>query len=267
LLDQTAVFNFYKNENPEYVINSAARVGWIKANMTFPADFLYENLQIQNNIIWGAHTSWVPNLLFLWSSCIYPRGCPQPMKEEYLLDWKPEPTNEWYSLAKIVGIKLCEKIKTQYHKNYISCMPTNIYGLWDNFDPESSHVIPGLMGRIHEAKVNNTPEVVIWGSWESKREFLYVDDLAEACIFLLQKNINSEDFLNIWTGIDVSIKDLAYTLKKMIWYSWNLVFDTSKPDGMPRKLLDVSKIEKLWWKHSVDLTQWLKQTYEWFQRI
>lgn len=264
LLNQAEVFRFLKQEQPDYVILSAAKVWGIKANMSAPANFLYENLQIQNNVIWGSHIAWIRNLLFLGSSCIYPRWSAQPMKEEYLLDGKPEPTNEWYALAKIAGIKLCEKIKKQYGKNFISCMPTNIYGPGDNFNPETSHVIPWLMTRIHDAKENNIWEVGIWWSGNSRREFLYVDDLANACVWIMKNNIHSDDFLNIGTGIDISIKELAHELKNIIGYTWKLVFDTDKPDGMPKKLLDVSKINWLWWEHHIDLTQWLKKTYAWF---
>lgn len=266
LLDQKAVYSFYENEKPEYVINSAARVGWIKANMTYPADFLFENLQMQNNIIWGAHLYDVKKLLFLGSSCIYPRNSHQPMKEEYLLDGKVEPTNEWYALAKITWIKLCEKIHEQFWKNFISCMPTNIYGPWDNFNPESSHVIPWLIRRIHEAKENNLKEVVIWWTWESRREFLYVDDLAESIVWLME-NYNEKQFLNIWTWEDISIKELAFLIKNLIWYRWELVFDVTKPDGMPKKLLDVSKINNLWWKCKTNFIDWLKDTYEYFKII
>ena len=263
LLDQKAVYDFYEKEKPEYVINSAARVWWIKANMTYPADFLFENIQMQNNIIWWAHLYDVKKLLFLGSSCIYPRECLQPMKEDYLLDGKVEPTNEWYALAKIVWIKLCEKIFTQYWKSFISCMPTNIYWPWDNFNPESSHVIPWLIRRMHEAKINNLNEVVIWWSWESRREFLYVDDLADACIYLLE-NYEEKDFLNIWTWIDISIKELSYLIKDLVWYNWNLVFDITKPDWMPRKLLDVNKMNNYWWKNKIDFKDWLRSTYNWF---
>lgn len=266
LLDQASVYSFLEEEKPDYVILSAAKVGGIKANMTFPANFLFENLQIQNNIIWGSHLAGVENLLFLGSSCIYPRGCNQPMKEEYLLDGKPEPTNEGYSLAKIAGIKLCEKIYTQYGKNYISCMPTNIYGPGDNFDPESSHVIPGLIRRMHEAQENNTPEVVIWWTGNSRREFLYVDDLANACLWLVE-NYTQKDFLNIGTGEDISIKELAFMLKDITGYKWELVFDTDKPDGMPKKLLDVSKVNSLGWKHTTDFESGLKNTYEFFKNM
>lgn len=265
LLDQKAVYSFYETEKPEYVINSAARVGWIKANMTYPADFLFENIQMQNNIIWGAHLYDVKKLLFLGSSCIYPRWCPQPMKEEYLLDGKVEPTNEWYALAKITWIKLCEKINEQFWKNFISCMPTNIYGPWDNFNPESSHVIPGLIRRMHEAKENDLNEVVIWWTWESRREFLYVDDLAESIVWLME-NYNEKEFLNIWTWEDISIKELAFLIKDLIWYSWDLVFDITKPDWMPKKLLDVSKINNLGWKYNTNFINWLEKTYEYFEK-
>ena len=263
LVNQQDVYDFLENEKPDYIVLVAAKVWGIKANMNFPSEFLIENLQIQNNVIWWAHLAWIENLLFLGSSCIYPRWCNQPMKEEYLLDGKPEPTNEWYALAKIVWMKLCEKINTQYWKNYLSCMPTNIYGPWDNFDPETSHVIPWLMKRIYDAKQDNSEEVVIWWSWESRREFLYVEDLSDACLWLLD-NYSGNDFLNVWTGIDISIKELAYELKKIIWYKGNLTFDTSKPDGMPKKLLDISRIEKAWWKHTINLSEWLNKTYDWY---
>ncbi|MCK4554134.1 GDP-L-fucose synthase [Candidatus Parcubacteria bacterium] len=263
LLDQKAVELFFKKEKPEYVILSAARVGGIKANMAYPADFLYENLQIQNNIIWSAYRNNVKKLLFLGSSCIYPRNCPQPMKEEYFLDGKLEPTNEGYALAKIVGIKLCEKIYEQYGKEFISCMPTNIYGENDNFDPELSHVIPALIRRMHEAKINNLKKVVIWGSGNSRREFLHVDDLADA-IFWLMKNYKEKQFLNIGAGEDVSIKELALIIKNVIGYNGELAFDAAKPDGMPRKLLDVSKMDNLGWRYQISLKQGLKKTYEWF---
>lgn len=264
LLDQEAVYDFYKTEKPVYVINSAARVWWIKANMTYPADFLYENIQIQNNIIWWAHLYDVKKLLFLWSSCIYPRGCPQPMKEEYLLDGKPEPTNEWYALAKIMGIKLCEKIHEQFGKNFISCMPTNIYGPGDNFDLESSHVIPGLIRRMHEAKMGNIDQVVVRWTGNSRREFLYVDDLADACVWLMNHYADKQ-FLNIWTGEDISIKELAHTIKDIVGYEGELFFDITKPDGMPRKLLDVSNVNTAGWKHSTDFIFWLGKSYEYFQ--
>lgn len=265
LLNQNAVYEFYDKERPEYVIDAAARVWWIKANMTYPANFLFENLQIQNNIIWWAHLHWVKKLLFLWSSCIYPRECPQPMKEEYFMNWKVEPTNEWYALAKISWMKLCEKIYEQYWKEFISCMPTNIYWPWDNFNPEYSHVIPALIRRMHESKINNISDVVIWWTWESRREFLYVDDLWDACVWLMN-NYSGKQFLNIWTWKDISIKELAYLIKDVIWYKWKLVFDDLQPDGMPKKLLDISKITQYWWKYSTDLYHWINNEYEDFKK-
>lgn len=264
LLDQKAVNDFFIAEKPEYVIISAAKVGGIKANMTYPADFLYENLQIQNNIIWSALKNDVNKLLFLGSSCIYPRECPQPMKEEYFMDGKVEPTNEGYALAKISGMKLCEKIFEQYGKSFISCMPTNIYGENDNFNPESSHVIPALIRRMHEAKINNSPEVVIWGSGSSRREFLYVDDLADA-IFWLIKKYKQKQFLNIGTGEDISIGELAFLIKDVVEYDGRLVFDATKPDGMPKKLLDVGKIHAVGWKHKLNLKEGLNKSYDFFK--
>jgi GDP-L-fucose synthase len=265
LINQSAVTEFFKKEHPEYVILSAARVGGIEANSSFPADFLFENMQIQNNVIWSAHLSGVKKLLFLGSSCIYPRNCPQPMKEEFLLDGKPEPTNEGYAIAKISGLKLCEKIYEQYGDKFISCMPTNIYGYNDNFDEKSSHVIPSLMQKMHLAKKNNDSKVIIWGSGQTKREFLFVDDLANAIVWLMN-NYDDKKFVNIGTGIDVSIKELANLLKDVIGYKGELIFDTTKPDGMPRKLLDVSKINNLGWKYSTELPDGLKDSYEWYKK-
>ena len=266
LTDQKAVYEFYEIEKPEYVINSAARVGGIKANMTYPADFLFENLQIQNNIIWGAHAYNVRKLLFLGSSCIYPRNSPQPIKEEYFMDWKVEPTNEGYAIAKITWMKLCEKIFDQYGKQFISCMPTNIYWPWDHFDENSWHVIPALIKRMHEAKVNWINEISIWWTWTNRREFLYVDDLADACIWLMN-NYSEKQFLNVWTWEDISIKELAYLIKKIVGYEWNLVFDTNKPDGMPLRRLEVDILNKCWWKYTTSLVNWLEKTYEYFLNI
>lgn len=266
LLDQHAVREFYNYHQPEYAFVAAAKVWGIKANMSFPAEFLYENLQIQNNLIWWAHLANVKKLLFLWSSCIYPRECLQPMKEEYLLNGKCEPTNEWYAIAKIAWLKMCEYIFSQYNKPFISCMPTNIYWPWDNFNPESSHVIPWLIRRMYEAKNNWDNEVIIWWSWESRREFLYVDDLADACIWLMS-NYNQKEFLNIWTGTDISIKETAYLIKEVVWYEWKLIFDITKPDGMPKKLLDVSKINQEWRKYTTSFEDWLKKTYEYFLNL
>jgi len=263
LLDTKQVDYFFSKERPEYVIDAAARVGGIKANMTYPAEFLYENLQIQNNIIWSAFKRDAQKLLFLGSSCIYPRECPQPMKEEYLLDGKVEPTNEGYALAKIAGLKLCEKIFTEHVRDFISCMPTNIYGPGDNFGDDSSHVIPALIRRFHNAKIAGDKEVVIWGSGASRREFLYVDDLAEAIVWLMN-NYDGRDFLNVGTGSDVSIKELAGMIKEIVGFGGKLVFDTTKPDGMPKKLLDVSKLTALGWRSKIGLADGLKKSYGWF---
>lgn len=263
LMDQAAVKAFFEAEEPEYVVDSAAKVGGIKANMTYPAEFLYHNLQIQNNLIWAAKETGVEKFLFLGSSCIYPRDCPQPMKEEYFMEGKPEPTNEAYAYAKIAGMKMCEYIYDEFGMKFTSCMPTNIYGENDNFNPETSHVIPSLLRRIHEAKVSNTPEVVIWGTGTSRREFLHVDDLANAVVWLLE-NYDEKQFLNIGTGRDISIKELAELIQKLIGYKGKLVFDSTKPDGMPKKLLDVSKLHAAGWKHSINFEAGLKRTYEWY---
>jgi GDP-L-fucose synthase len=263
LQDQVAVRKFFNTEKPEYVIDSAAKVGGIKANMTYPAEFLYENLQIQNNLIWSAKEVGVKKFLFLGSSCIYPRNSPQPMKEEYFSEGKPEPTNEAYAYAKIAGMKLCEYVYDEFDLNFTSCMPTNIYGENDNFNPETSHVIPSLIHRMHEAKVNNTPEVVIWGTGLSRREFLHVDDLADAIVWLLN-NYTEKQFLNIGTGEDISIKELAEQIKNLVNYEGDLTFDTTKPDGMPKKLLDVSKLHAAGWRHKIEFPQGLQRTYEWY---
>lgn len=263
LLDQAQVTEFFMKERPEYVIDAAARVGGIKANMTLPAEFLYENLQIQNNIIWSAFKFDVKKLLFLGSACVYPKESIQPIKEEYLLDGKPEPTNDGYSIAKIAGIKLCEKIYAEYNRIFISCMPNNLYGPGDNFDPETSHVIPSLMRKLHEAKLANLPEISIWGSGKNRREFLHVDDLAEAVVWLMN-NYDGKDFLNIGTGHDISIKELALLLKKVVGYEGNLFFDTSKPDGMLKRLLEVSKLTNLGWQAKIDFETGLRDMYQSF---
>lgn len=263
LLDKKAVYDFYEKQNPDYVIVSAARVGWIRANMTYPADFLFENLEIQNNLIWWSHLYDVKKLLFLGSSCIYPRECPQPMKEEYLMTGKLEPTNEWYAIAKIAGMRLCEYISKQYRKNFISCMPTNIYGPGDHFDAERWHVIPAMIMRMHTAKIAGDMTFWVWGTGSARREFLYVDDLAEVVLYLMDNYIGT-DFLNIGTGEDVSIIELTHILMDMMDYHPEIIFDTSKPDGMPRKLLDVTKLNETGWKYRITLSQWLKDTYEYF---
>lgn len=263
LLDSGKVAEFFSIHKPEYVIMAAARVGGIKANASYPADFLRENIAMQDNIIWQAHLSGVKKLLFLGSSCIYPRLAPQPIKEEYFMTGPLEPTNEGYAIAKIAGMKLCEKIFEQYGKPFISCMPTNIYGVRDHFDPERGHVIPALMRRMHEAKINGTKEVVVWGTGNARREFLHVHDLAEAVLFLLE-NYTEKDFLNVGTGEDISIKELAILIKQTVGYEGELVFDTTKPDGMPRKLLDVSRIRALGWSPKIQFKEGLQSTYDWY---
>ena len=263
LTNQAKVEEFFQTEKPEYVIVAAAKVGGIKANNEHQADFILENLLIQDNIIVSSLRNNVKKLLFLGSSCIYPRESPQPIKEEYLLTGKLEPTNEGYAIAKIAGMKLCEKIFEQYGKVFISCMPTNLYGQNDNFDVESSHVVSALMRRIHEAKTANSKTVSIWGTGNVLRDFLYVDDMAEA-VFLVMKNYNEKQFLNIGSGKEIKIKDLAKLLKEVIGYEGELVFDTTKPDGMPKKLLDISRISKLGWKPTTDLKQGLEKMYKFF---
>jgi GDP-L-fucose synthase len=263
LMDQATVRKFFKTEKPEYVVDSAAKVGGIKANMTYPAEFLYENLQIQNNLIWAAKEIGVKKFLFLGSSCIYPRDSKQPMKEEYFMEGKPEPTNEAYAYAKISGMKMCEYIYDEFGQKFTSCMPTNIYGENDNFNPDTSHVIPSLIHRMHEAKVDKAPQVVVWGTGNSRREFLHVDDLADAIVWLLE-NYEEKQFLNIGTGEDISIKELAEIIKRLVGYDGNLVFDATKPDGMPRKLLDVSKLHATGWRHKISFEEGLKRTYDWY---
>lgn len=264
LMDQKAVEKFFEEEKPEYVIDSAARVGGIKANMEHPAEFLYENLQIQNNLIWTSKNIGVKKFLFLGSSCIYPRECPQPMKEEYFMEGKPEPTNEGYAIAKIAGMKLCEYIYREHGIKFVSCMPTNIYGENDDFNPETSHVIPSLIRRMIEAQETNQPEVVIWGTGVSRREFLYVDDLADAVVWLLE-NYEDKEFLNVGTGEDISIKELAEIVQRLVGYEGKLVFDSTKPDGMPKKLLDVSRLRATGWKHQIAFEDGLQKTIDWFR--
>ena len=263
LTDPKQVEQFFKAEQPDYVILAAARVGGIKANMTYPVEFLYENLQIQNNVMWSAMKHKAKKLLFLGSSCIYPRDCKQPMREDYFFEGKPEPTNEAYAIAKIAGMKLCEYIHTEHGLAFISCMPTNVYGEGDTFDFEKSHVIPALIRRMHEAKASGAPEVTIWGSGNSRREFLHRDDLADA-VFWLMQNYEAKDFLNVGTGTDISIKELAGLVKEVVGYHGRLVFDTTKPDGMPKKLLDVGKLHSLGWHHQIKLEDGLQRTYRWF---
>lgn len=262
LRNQQAVFEFFETEKPEYVFLAAAKVGGIHANNTYPAEFIYDNMMIQNNVIHAAYLNKVEKLFFLGSSCIYPKFAPQPLKEEYLLTGALEPTNEAYAIAKISGLKMCEFYKKQYGCNFISAMPTNLYGINDNFNLQNSHVLPALLRKFIEAKQNNAPEVVVWGSGTPMREFLFVDDLAEACVFLMQ-NYNDAETVNIGTGEDVTIKELAETIKKTVGFEGELVFDATKPDGTPRKLLDVSKINNLGWKHKVNLQQGIEKTLDW----
>jgi len=267
---QKDVGDFFENEKPEVVIIAAAKVGGIYANDTYRAEFLYINLMIEANIIEAARKYGVEKLIFLGSSCIYPKHSPQPIKEEYVLSGYLEPTNEPYSIAKITGIKLCENYYRQYDSNFFSLMPANLYGPNDYFNLESSHVIPALIRKMQEAKMNNINEVTIWGTGKPTREFLYVDDLAESVVFAME-NLNAEDIynlgmsqVNIGTGIEVSIRELAETIKKVVGFTGELVFDTSKPDGMPRRLLDVSRIHSMGWKHKTNLEQGLTLTYKWF---
>ncbi len=261
LRNQEEVEAFFENEKPDYVFLAAAKVGGIIANNTYRADFLYENLQIQNNVIHSAYKYGVKKLMFLGSSCIYPKFAPQPLKEDSLLTGTLEPTNEPYAIAKIAGIKMCEAYRAQYNCNFISVMPTNLYGINDNYHPQNSHVLPALIRRFHEAKLNNAEFVEIWGTGSPLREFMFSDDLAVACFFLMQ-NYNESDFINIGTGHDISIKDLALLVKKIIGYEGELRFDTSKPDGTPRKLMDVSKLHSLGWKHSIELAEGIELAYE-----
>lgn len=263
LFNQQAVTNFFKKEKPEYVFLAAAKVGGIMANNNYPADFIYENLMIQTNIIHSAYLNKVKKLLFLGSSCIYPKLSPQPIKEEYLLSSDLEPTNKAYSMAKIAGIITCQSYDRQHGTNFISVMPTNIYGQNDNFDLKNAHALPALIRKFHEAKLKNEKKVMVWGSGKPKREFLHTDDLAEACFFLM-KNYNSFEIINAGTGEDITIKDLAEKIKKNVGYEGKIAWDKTKPDGTPRKLLDVSKINKLGWKSKIGLEDGIKMTYEWY---
>jgi GDP-L-fucose synthase len=263
LRDQAAVTAFFHKERPQYVFLAAARVGGIHANSTYPAQFIYDNLQIQLNVIHQAYVHQVKKLLFLGSSCIYPKFCPQPMQEDHLLDGKLEPTNEPYAVAKIAGIKMCQAYNREYGTRFISLMPTNLYGPGDNFDLLDSHVIPAMMRRCHEAKVAGARQVVIWGTGAPRREFLYVDDLADACLFVMENYAGSE-FLNVGVGQDLTIKELAGLVAQVVGFNGELVFDTTKPDGTPRKLLEVSRLTALGWQARMPLKEGLQGTYEWF---
>ncbi|MGV8983505.1 GDP-L-fucose synthase family protein [Clostridium sp.] len=263
LMNQQAVRSFFEAEKPEYVFQAAAKVGGIGANSTYPADFIYENMEMQNNIIKAAHDFRVTKLLFLGSSCIYPKNCVQPIKEEYLLSGYLEPTNEGYAIAKIAGLKMCQFFKREYGDNFISCMPTNLYGPNDNYDLNNSHVMPALIRKFHEAKVNNEPVVEVWGSGKPLREFLYVDDMADACVFLME-NYDGEEHVNVGTGKELTIGELAEIIKGVVGFCGELRFNSEKPDGTMRKLLDVSKLESTGWKYKVELLDGIKDAYNWF---
>lgn len=265
LSNQPAVKEFFENENPDYVFLAAAKVGGIHANNTYPAEFIYQNLSVQNNIIHFSHLNGVKKLCFLGSSCIYPKMSPQPMKEEYLLDGKLEPTNEPYAIAKIAGIEMAKSYNRQYGTDYISVMPTNLYGPNDNFDLQNSHVLPALIRKFVDAKENNLPSVVLWGSGTPRREFLYVDDMADACIYLMN-NYSGNDFVNIGTGVDVTVLEVAQMIKEIVGFDGVLEFDASKPDGTPRKLLDVSRVNALGWKAKVPLREGLGKAIDWYMK-
>ncbi len=260
LRNQEAVAQFFAEEKPQYVFLAAAKVGGIIANNVYRADFIYENLSIQNNIIHQSYLNTVKKLMFLGSSCIYPKLAPQPLKEEYLLTGLLEETNEPYAIAKIAGIKMCDAYRAQYGCNFISVMPTNLYGYNDNYHPENSHVLPAMIRRFHEAKADGKSQVVIWGSGSPKREFLFADDLAEACFFLME-NYNEPEPINVGVGHDISIKDLAYLVKDIIGFEGEITFDANKPDGTPRKLMDVEKLHAKGWKHKIELDEGIKLAY------
>lgn len=263
LRDQKAVSDFFNNEKPEVIIDAAARVGGILANNNYPYQFIMENMQIQNNLIDLALKNDVEKFIFLGSSCIYPKLASQPLKEEYLLTDSLEPTNEWYAIAKISGVKACEAIRKQHNKDFVSLMPTNLYGTHDNFDLETSHVLPAMIRKFHEAKLNDNAPVTLWGTGTPMREFLFVDDMAAAVVFALENRL-PEHLYNVGTGEDLTIKELAETIQKVVGHTGELIWDKSKPDGTPRKLMDVSKMNSLGWSHDVVLENGIEKTYRWF---
>jgi GDP-L-fucose synthase len=263
LREQAATRDFFAQERPDYVFLAAARVGGILANNSYPADFIYQNLMIEANVIESAHQSGVAKLLCLGSTCIYPKMAPQPLKEEYLLTGPLEPTNEWYAVAKIAGIKMCQAYQRQYGSKFISAMPTNLYGPEDNFDLESSHVMPALIRKFHEAKAANAPTVTVWGTGKPLREFLHVDDCAAACSYLME-HYDDEEIVNIGVGEDISIADLARLVGEAVGYQGEIVYDSSKPDGTPRKLVDTTKINGLGWRAGISLQDGIRSTYRWF---
>jgi GDP-L-fucose synthase len=262
LKNQDAVLQFYKKEKPEVVIDAAARVGGILANSNFPYQFLMENMQIQNNLIDGALNAGIDKFIFLGSSCIYPKLAPQPLKENYLLTDSLEPTNEWYAIAKIAGVKACQAIRKQFNKDYVSLMPTNLYGYFDNFDLETSHVLPAMLRKFHEAKLNHSP-VKLWGSGTPMREFLFVDDMAEAVVYALENKL-PEYLYNVGSGKDITIKELAETIQKVTGHKGDIIWDSEKPDGTPRKLMDVSKMRHVGWEYTTELKEGIEKTYDWF---
>ncbi|PQJ81088.1 GDP-L-fucose synthase family protein [Polaribacter glomeratus] len=262
LRNQQSVLNFFQNEKPEVVIDAAAKVGGILANNDYPYQFLMENMQIQNNLIDTALKSGIEKFIFLGSSCIYPKFATQPLKEEYLLTDSLEPTNEWYAIAKITGVKACQAIRKQFNKDYVSLMPTNLYGTHDNFDLKSSHVLPAMLRKFHEAKLNNTP-VALWGSGTPMREFLFVDDMAEAVVYALENKL-PEYLYNVGSGKDITIKELAETIQKAVGHQGEIIWDATKPDGTPRKLMDVSKMKEMGWQYSTELKEGIEKTYAWF---
>lgn len=263
LRKQKAVRDFIRKTKPDVIIDAAAKVGGILANNNFPYPFLMENMQIQNNLIDAAHRLGVEKFIFLGSSCIYPKLAPQPLKEEYLLTDSLEPTNEWYALAKITGVKACQAIRNQFEKDFVSLMPTNLYGIHDNFDLTSSHVLPAMIRKFHEAKLNNNAVVVLWGSGTPMREFLFVDDMAQAVVFALENKL-PEYLYNVGTGEDLTIKQLAETIQKITGHQGEIIWDDTKPDGTPRKLMDISKMHALGWKHQIHLEDGIQKTYDWF---
>ncbi len=274
LLNQYAVADFFASEKLDYVFLAAAKVGGIQANNTYPAQFIYENLQIQNNIIHQAYVHGVKKLLFLGSSCIYPKNCPQPMKEDYLLTGELEKTNEPYAIAKIAGIKMCQSYNRQYDTNFVAVMPTNLYGPGDNFDLETSHVLPALIRKFHEAKENGDEMVEVWGTGTPRREFLHVDDMADGCVFVMNnfeptslQHDSGEMFVNLGVGDDVSIKELAEMIKNIIGFEGEIFWNKDKPDGTPQKLLDISKMHDMGWRHKTTLKDGIKKTYEWFKNV
>ncbi|RTZ02081.1 GDP-L-fucose synthase [Flavobacterium bomense] len=263
LRKQSVVRDFIRKIKPDVIIDAAAKVGGILANNSFPYEFLMENLQIQNNLIDAAHRLGVDKFIFLGSSCIYPKLAPQPLKEEYLLTGPLEPTNEWYAIAKITGVKACEALRNEYDKDFVSLMPTNLYGTHDNFDLNSSHVLPAMIRKFHEAKLNNHAVVILWGSGTPLREFLFVDDMAAAVVFALENKL-PDSLYNVGSGIDLTIRELALTIQRIIGHEGDIIWDDTKPDGTPRKLMDVSKMHNLGWKHKVDLETGIQLTYDWF---